>query len=293
MRDIETRPLISVIIPVYNARNFFEQAIDSIIRQTYINWELIIVDDCSTDESAEVACAYARRDSRIRVFKTDRRLPVGAVANLALKKARGQFIARMDADDVALPDRLADQLHFLQAHPQVIGVGGQCELIDEDDNVLGYRRFPVHPKEVEEMMFYNYPVQSPTFMVRASALPRDFVWYEDKVESAEEHELLFKLRQYGEIANVPEVTLQYRIHSNNTSRQHPKRDFFHIFGVRFGAILKYGYIPSFLGFIKSIGEVVVISLTPEKMMYPAYLYYKRLLAHANVESKENWASWYQ
>lgn len=279
------KPVISVILPVYNASQYFPQAIESIIKQTYTNWELIIVDDCSTDDSRKIARSFAKQDARIRVLKTPKKLPVGAVANLALKKAKGEYIARMDADDISLSDRFSKQLSFLKRNPKIIGVGGQCQLIDSDNQPIGYKIFPTEPSDIEEMMFYYYPVQSPTFMVRRTALPTDFIWYEEKVESAEEHELLFKIHQYGRVANLPEVTLLYRMHDNNVSKKHPKRDFFHIFMVRVSAVFKYGYKPSLLGVLKSLIQVALIAVLPEKYIFPAYSFMRKFQAQENPYAK--------
>lgn len=278
-------PLISVILPVYNASQFLSQAIESIVKQTYTNWEMIIVDDCSTDDSYKIAKSFAKKDKRIKVLKTKKKVPVGNVANLALKKAKGEYVARMDADDISLPTRFAKQLNFLQQNTKVIGVGGQCQLIDAQNKRTGYKIFPTSSKEIQEMMFYYYPVQSPTFMVRRSALPIDFIWYEEKVESAEEHELLFKLHQYGQVANLPDVTLLYRMHENNVSKKHPKRDFFHIFQVRVKSIFQYGYRPSLAGIIKNLVQVLIISILPEKLIFPAYAFVRKFQSQENPYAK--------
>lgn len=284
-KNTSKKPLISVILPVYNADQYLSQAIESIINQTYINWELIIVDDHSTDGSNKIALTYSKKDKRIHVINAKRHKGVGAISNLGITRAKGKYIARMDADDISLPDRFAKQVAYLENHPEVIILGGQCQLIDTKNKVTGYKLFPTDPEKLDEMMFYYYPIQQPTFMVRNSALPKDFVWYEEKVESAEEHELLFKLRQYGKVANLPDTTLKYRMHEKNISKQHPKRDFFHIFSVRMNAIKKYGYRPSFTGLIKNFGQLLIISVLPEKYIFPAYSVLRKFQAQENPYAK--------
>ncbi|PIR61688.1 MAG: hypothetical protein COU66_02245 [Candidatus Pacebacteria bacterium CG10_big_fil_rev_8_21_14_0_10_44_11] len=273
------QPLVSVILPVYNASRFLAQAISSILNQTHHNWELIIIDDCSTDNSTKIAQNFAKQNPRIKLIKQKKHLGVGAVANKAMKLAKGAYIARMDADDISLPSRLAKQVSFLEKHQNLIGVGGQCQLIDSSNTVIGHKNFPTDPEEIKEMMFHYYPVQQPTFMVRASKLPKHFEWYDEQLPSAEEHELLFKLLQYGKVANLPAVTLQYRMHENNVSKQHPKRDFFNIFSIRLKAVKKYGYRPSFTGMLKNLAQLIIIALLPERLIFPLHNFALKFRAH--------------
>jgi len=257
-------------MPVFNAQAYLAQAVESIQNQTHTNWELIIFDDFSTDGSFQLAIDLACKDSRIQVHRNGRHRGPGGAANMALPYTRGQFIARMDSDDISLPDRFEKQVAYLQANPAVIAVGGQCQLIDSQNNLIGEKLFPTNPAQVEEMMFYYYPIQQPSVMINTDKLPNDFVWYNEDVESAEEHELLFKFFQYGKVTNLPDTVLKYRIHNNNVSRKHPKHDFYYIFKTRLAAINTYGYRPSITGYIKNLLQFVIITVLPEKSIYPLY-----------------------
>ncbi|MCL5091962.1 MAG: glycosyltransferase family 2 protein [Patescibacteria group bacterium] len=125
-----TKPLVSVIMPVYNAERYLDQAIASLRKQTEPRFELLIIDDGSTDASWKKLRLYARTEQRIRLWRNPKNIGLALSLNRLLPKTRGQYIARMDADDVAFPRRLAQQVAFLQSHPTVVACGGQIKIID-------------------------------------------------------------------------------------------------------------------------------------------------------------------
>lgn len=125
MKIKDKKILISVVLPVYNAGLYLREAMLSIIGQSYQDWEMIVIDDGSTDNSWKVASELAKQDSRIKLFRNRSHYGVAHVSNLAIKKAKGQYLARMDGDDVSLSNRLSKQLSFLQKNIDVIAVGAQ------------------------------------------------------------------------------------------------------------------------------------------------------------------------
>ncbi len=270
------QPLISLIMPVYNAGHFLAEAIESLQNQTHQNWELIAVDDHSTDNSWKILKEFAQNDSRIKISRTRKNRGVAYTANLALSKTKGEFIARMDADDISLPWRLEKQIQFLQKNSQVAAVGGQCELIDQNGMIIGEKHFPTDFQSIKAMIFASIPLQQPTLMVNRKLLPKDFNWYEDNFDVAEEVELLFKLFQYGQVCNLPEVVLQYRLHGQNLSLQNPKRTFFLTFKTRIKAIFQYHYQPTIKGLITTLGQLMVVSLLPNQLIFPLYSFLKGL-----------------
>jgi glycosyltransferase involved in cell wall biosynthesis len=259
MKKIIKKPLVSVILPVYNAGLYLAEAIESIIRQSYRNWQLIIIDDASNDNSLAIAQVFAKKYKRIEVFHNPLHCGVAQAANLAVKKAKGQLIARMDGDDVALPDRLLKQVAFLQQHAQVVAVGGQCQLINSQGKKIGKKTFPLDSQKIYEELMSRLPIQQPSMMVNRALLPKNFVWYHQNIPSGEEHQLLFRFFQYGEVRNLSETLLKYRLHGNNTSLQNPKRDFYHIFFSRVQAILNWGYRPSLKGLFLTLSQLIVVS----------------------------------
>lgn len=261
-------PLVSVVMPVRNAGNFLAEAITSILNQTYKNIELIIVNDASTDTTSKILTLL--KDKRVRIFKNKKRLGVTATANIAISKARGIFIARMDGDDIANPKRIEKQVKFLNDHKNVVAVGGQCELIDAYGETFGTKDFPLTNLKIRKMIFSSVPIQQPTLMVARMRLPENFVWYDENYSSAEELELLFKLFKLGEVRNLNEYLLKYRIHKGNTSLKNPKKTFFLTLKTRLLAISKYGYRPTFGGVVATVAQTILVIMIPNSWIYPIY-----------------------
>ena len=132
-------PLISVIMPAYNAEKYIGEAIESILNQTLKDFELIIVNDASTDSTGNIIKSYAEKDSRIVVLVNENNLNIAGSLNRGISVAKGTFIARMDADDIALPERLEMQAKVMSENPQVAVVGNDIQLINESGVVIGYR----------------------------------------------------------------------------------------------------------------------------------------------------------
>ena len=132
-----TTPLVSIILPCYNAQLFLNKAIDSILKQTYNNFELICIDDCSTDKTAEILKYYESLDSRIKVYTNKKNLKIAETLNIGLQHAKGKYIARMDADDISIPNRIELQVSFLEKDDSIGICGGQCKVINEIDVCTG------------------------------------------------------------------------------------------------------------------------------------------------------------
>lgn len=284
------QPILSVVMPVYNAGSFLVEAIESIRNQTHTNWELIAVDDYSTDNSWKTLKSFVKKDSRIKVYKNGKHRGVAGAANLALSFAKGTFIARMDADDISHPTRFARQITFLEKNKDVVAVGGQCELINEQGKKIGWKQFPTENNEIHALMFNRIPLQQPTLMVNTSLLPKDFVWYEDNFYSAEEVELLFRLFKYGNIRNMSAILLKYRIHPENTSLKDPKKTFFLTLTTRLAAIFKHDYRPTLNGVIISILETIAVIILPSRYIYPVYSFIQNAKSETKqtIKALSNW-----
>lgn len=263
-------------MPVYNAGNFLHEAIDSILAQTYRNWELICVDDHSQDHSFKILKGYARQHRQISLYQNKKHRGVATTANFAISLAHGRFIARMDADDVMLLQRIAKQISFLQKHPDVVAVGGQCTLINSEGRRIGEKHFPTSHAKIYATAFQMVPMQQPTLMVNTSLLPIDFRWYEDGQNTAEEVLLLFRLFKYGLCENLREYVLKYRIHQNNTSLAHPKKTFLLTYKARQVAIKQFGYQPTLDGRLINNLQWVAVIILPERVIYPVFSLWRKL-----------------
>jgi len=259
------KPLITVYMPVFNATDFLHQSISSILNQTFSDFEFIIVDDASTDDSWKIIKSYAKKDKRIVAIKNKINLGVSLTSNIAISQARGKFLARMDADDISFNDRLQKQLNYLQQNNSLVAVGGQCIVIDKNDNVIGHKNFPIQPNKLKDMIFWAVPMQQPSMMINLSKLPKKFTWYQPNQSSAEEINLMFRFMKHGQISNLTDNILFYRHLDNSLSHKNPKNTFKLTIKSRFQA-LKLGFKPSIKAIILNLMQIAAITLIPNYLI---------------------------
>lgn len=270
MKSKERTPKISVVLPVYNAAEYLELALNSILTQTYKNFEFIIVDDCSTDGSFKILQEYANKYKKIKLFRNKKNRGVSETVKKAIRQCRGEFIARMDADDVSLPTRLEKQLEYLEQNTETVALGGQCLIIDSENRITGNKTFPNSFEDIYKYIFHFIPVQQPTLMIARNRLPKRFVYYVDGMNTAEEVELFFKLFNYGKVENLPDTVLLYRIHDKNTSMKNVKETFLLTLVARIKAIFRYNYKPTKIGVLYTLIQALVVLLLPQKLIVSLY-----------------------
>jgi glycosyltransferase involved in cell wall biosynthesis len=212
-------PLISVVMPAYNAKHYVAEAVQSILDQTFRDFEFVIIDDGSTDRTPAILERYAARDHRIRLISRPNKGLV-ATLNEGLGLARGELIARMDADDVALPERFALQVAFLRAHPEVVCLGGAVRVIDAAGRILLDDRRPLDDATLQEMALTGHtPLIHPAVMMR-----RDDVMavggYDEAMKQSEDLDLWLRLGERGALASLPDFILKYRIHDRSKTEVH-------------------------------------------------------------------------
>lgn len=252
-------------MPVFNAAKFLDQSISSILNQTFSNFEFIIVDDASTDNSWKIIKSYAKKDKRIIPIKNKINLGVSLTSNIAISQAKGKFLARMDADDISTPDRLEKQINFLKNNPNTIIVGGQCTIIDEDNRIIGIKKFPINQKQIENMIFWAVPIQQGYMMINRSLLPKKFAWYSPSKFSAEEIDLYFNLKKFGQFANLEDNLYYYRQVLSGLSHQNPKKTFWITLQSRLKAI-KNGLYPNFYAVLINLCQIITISILPNQVI---------------------------
>jgi glycosyltransferase involved in cell wall biosynthesis len=199
-------PLITIGLPLFNADRTLGEAIRSIRSQTYGHWELLIIDDGSSDRSPEVAIEAQANDSRIRFSRDDRHIGLPGRLNQALGLARGELFARMDADDIAYPRRFERQVRFLRAHPDVDVVGSQMMIFGSDGTAKGVRRCRSTHAEICAHPQWGFRVFHPTWTGRTSWFAR----YGYRAGYAEDQDLLLRAYRESRFANLPQVLLGYR-----------------------------------------------------------------------------------
>jgi glycosyltransferase involved in cell wall biosynthesis len=203
-------PLVSVIMPAYNAEKYIGKAIESILQQTFVNFELIIIDDFSTDNTYDLITKYRKKDKRIIILRNGRNLKLSKTLNKGILYAKGKYIARMDADDWSYKYRLEKQYTFLEEHKDVGIVGGAMKIVNEKDHIIGLRTYHETDSAIRNNIFWYSPFCHPVIMIRKSILNRAGN-YKDEYNPAEDYELYFRLGKYSRFANLHDVLLKYRV----------------------------------------------------------------------------------
>ncbi|MBD3275446.1 MAG: glycosyltransferase [Candidatus Marinimicrobia bacterium] len=218
--------MISVILPVYNAQDYLKESIDSIRNQSYKDFELIIIDDGSTDNSMSIIESYKREDTRIRFIRNAVNRGNYPSRNHGISLARGEFIAVMDSDDIALADRFEIQLRYLQNNKDVLLIGSQVLMIDPQGNELGVKGdIPIKHDEInEKLLSGKWAIIHPSVMMRKDAVEK-IGGYREKFRSCADHDLYLQLSEIGKVANLPDILLKYRQHyssmtMNQTDQQY-------------------------------------------------------------------------
>lgn len=216
------RPLVSVIIPCYNASKYVEQAVRSVMEQTYQNLEIICCDDCSTDNTLEILEKLAVEDSRITIVKNDSNLKIVKTLNKLIGLAQGKYIARMDADDISLPERIEKQVSFLESNPEYGLCGTNAWHIDENGKKIGKSYLPVTHEENKFYLAYYSTFYHPTIMLRSCIYKNSF--YSDDFLYAEDYELWCRLifEENIKAINLLEKLFKYRFFKTQTSNVHQK-----------------------------------------------------------------------
>jgi glycosyltransferase involved in cell wall biosynthesis len=216
-------PTISVVMPVYNAQRYLHQAIDSILSQTFSDFEFICVDDGCTDGSPQILKEYCQRDSRV-VIITRANGGVTSALNAGLAGARGQYIARMDADDVAEPSRFERQLEYMNNHPECAAVG--CWVIHIDDNGAEEQRSERHPTHelITGCLWEGNAGALPHFgaFIRRNLLTQ-IGNYREQFPTAQDLDLFLRLAEIGKLANIPEFLMRYREHEGSVGASRAKQ----------------------------------------------------------------------
>lgn len=213
-----TKGLISVVMSNYNTEeSYLRASIESILNQTYENFEFIIVDDCSANNSVDVIESYS--DKRIKLIKNSKNMGLTKSLNIAIKAARGEFIARMDADDISLPQRFEKQVEFLTLNPEYIACGTAIKIIGgQKEGKIIHRTIPDLETFRIYLLFGNYPnIAHPTAMFNYSLLKKYNIKYDEKCLLAQDYKMWVDCSKYAPCYNLDEVLLHYRVHDKAVS----------------------------------------------------------------------------
>jgi glycosyltransferase involved in cell wall biosynthesis len=211
-------PVVSVIMATFNRSRYLPESIESVLSQTLTDFEFIIIDDHSVDESWNILVDYANRDQRIVLIRNSENVGISKSRNAGLAVAQGIFMAVMDSDDIALPERLELQVEYLKQHPDCVAVGSEVLLVDPEGWPLGLKGQDINHEAIEQTFLNGRggAIVHPSSMIRASTLAQ-IGGYNPNLPVSLDYDLFIRLAEVGKLANLPQVLLKFRQHFNRVS----------------------------------------------------------------------------
>lgn len=200
---------------VYNGLPYLKEAVDSVLHQTYKNFEFIIVDDASKDKTWQYLKSL--NDKRIKLIKNPKNLGLARSLNIALSKAKGEFIARMDADDISLSQRLEIQMSFMSKNPSIALCGTWVDLVDKSGEIIGEKKYPTKDITIKKLLAWQPSIIHPTFMATKEFYSH-LKGYNPRFDLAEDYELMMRAKNKFKMANLPIKLLKWRLWDKRRSR---------------------------------------------------------------------------
>jgi len=209
-------PKVTVFIPVYNREQYVGEAIESILAQTFSDFEILLVDDGSSDRSVDKIRSYT--DPRIRLVRNEENLGIPKTRNKGVELARGQYMAMLDSDDRAFPDRLEKQVAFLDTHPEYVQVGSWCRMMDAQGQVLNKIKWqPALPDDIHAQFLFRCAMSNRSIMARTAVLKE--YGYRNDYPRCQDYELHVRLARHYKLGNLPECLVYGRIHQQQITGQ--------------------------------------------------------------------------
>lgn len=208
-------PFVSVLMPVYNAEKHLKEAIESILNQTYDNYEFIIINDGSIDSSEHIILSY--NDPKIRYIRNNENIKLISTLNKGIRLCEGRYIVRMDADDISLPNRIEEQVMFMENNPDVAISGTWFESFG---NKKGVTKYSADSNEIKYRMLFQSHLNHPTTIWRKSIIDENKLQFDPNFIHAEDYEFFARVAQNHKLSNLPKVLLKYRTHNGNISSKH-------------------------------------------------------------------------
>lgn len=211
-------PRVSVIMGIKNGERFLRESVESIVAQTFNDFEFIIIDDGSTDRTAEILKEFSQKDSRVKIITNPQNLGLTKSLNIGIRAASGEYIARMDADDIAMPERFEKQVKFLDENSGHTLVGSWAQVIDEKGSDVRELKYPTADTELKKTLIKLNPFIHASIMMRRSALDQTGL-YDEAWRYGQDYELYFRIAKNFKMANISELLLKHRINRDSVTRK--------------------------------------------------------------------------
>lgn len=265
---------VSIIMPAYNSEKYISAAIESVLNQTYKDFELIIIDDASTDSTYNIISSYMNQDSRIKVIKNSKNLNIGESLNKGVAAATSDLIARMDSDDICFENRIELQVKYLLANPHIAVVGSDILLIDEQGNDIHTRAYYYTDNDIKKRMLRYSPFAHPSVMYRKKVF-MEFSGYDSSKSPSEDIDLWFRIGTKHSFANIERPLIKYRYFHKSSSNRNLRRLEINTIKMRYQAIKKFGYRPSVIDLVYNLGQLATIYITPPKLRMWLFNYLRK------------------
>lgn len=262
-------PKVSVLMPVRNSEKTIISAVNSILNQSFVHFELIIIDDFSQDNSWKIILHLAKNDKRIRVFRNSNNLQIARTLNKGVGYCKSELIARMDADDESLPDRLQMQYQYMMKHPKVGIAGANISITDQNGHIFSSRSYPTSSSQLKKMVFRYSPFAHPTVMFRKKIF-LDCNGFDPNKVPCEDIDLWLKMGRICEFGSIDKTLLKYRISPASNSNFNLFRVEWITFKIRVEAIFKYRYLPSVGDLIYNFVQFLTLWVTPPDIRITIY-----------------------
>jgi glycosyltransferase involved in cell wall biosynthesis len=252
--------LVSVIMATRNNDAYLEAAVASLAAQTHTDWELVAVDDCSTDTTPAILERLSAADSRIRVFRNETNLRLARTRNRAIAEARGPYLAILDSDDEREPSSLEQQVAFMERNPGVVALGTGCQWCDEAMQRMNDRLYPLTDAEIRRTFLRYSPFCVPSLMIRASAVEGPA--FDPAMHPADDIDGILRLGEKGKFANLPGTLYRLRTHASSMSQVEVRAQERKTFQVRRKAVREYGYHATIGDIAWNAGQAATMYLMP-------------------------------
>lgn len=266
-------PFITVFTPNYNKSQFLPETIESILNQTYVNFEYIIVDDCSIDDSWEIIQSYARKDSRVKCYKNEQNCRIVETRNRGLKLSsdNSKYFAIIDSDDVASPERLQLQVQFLEENPQYGLVGSDAIIINENSEEIGTRTYPHTDSEIRKKIIRINPFTQSSIMMKKIVI-QEIGIYDEQWNVCQDYDYWLRVGQNWKLRNLEAPLIKYRLSKGQVKSTHLKETIQNTYRIQKKAINEYGYKDNLKS--KIFRTFLRLSLIYPKI---AYVFYKKFI----------------
>lgn len=266
--------LVSVVMPAYNAEKFIGEAIESILSQTFKDFEFIILDDCSKDKTWEIIQEYAKKDERIIPVKNEKNLNIALNRNKGVEMAKGKYVVWADADDISKPDRIEKLFNYMESHPEV-GICGSNFQSFSGDKLMDTREFFEDDDLLRKNIFKFSPVAQPTAIVRKACFDK-VGYYNPSYPPAEDIDLSFRVGEYYKFGNISEVLLMYREHPNSATYTRTRKQIASTLDVRASYFGSDAYSPKILDYL-AFGTTWIFQFLPSKFVIATFKFIRRVI----------------